>query len=72
MEIEWFDAKKVVPVPKKLGMYRYSVEAISSNGDLVCYDYKDEEWKKLVIEDEKVTYVPVEITEWTNKPRKED
>lgn len=35
-EIEWFDAKMVIPLPKHLGIYRYTVEAISSEGDLVC------------------------------------
>ena len=70
-EIEWFDATKVIPLPKTLKIYRYTTETISDKGDLVCYDYKDKCWKKLVIEDEKVTYVPVEIKMWCNKPNKE-
>lgn len=69
--IEWFDAKESIPLPKQLGIYRYTIEAISDKGDIVCYDYKDKNWKKLVIEDEKVTYVPVEIEMWCNKPTKE-
>lgn len=71
MELEWFDAKKVIPLPKRLDMYRYSIEAISSKGDLVCWDFKDKLWKEIVIENNKVTYEPTEITEWTNKPYKE-
>ena len=71
MEIEWFDAKKVIPFPKRLDMHRYSIEAISSKGDLVCWDFKDKAWKRIVIENNKVTYEPTEITEWTNKPYKE-
>lgn len=71
MKIEWFDAKKVIPVPKRLDMYRYSIEAISSKGDLVCWDFKDKAWKRIVIENNKVIYEPTEITEWTNKPYKE-
>ena len=70
-EVEWFDAKIVIPLPKHLGIYRYSVEAISSKGDLVCWDYKDKKWKKIVIEDNKVTYIHVEIEKWCNKPRVE-
>ena len=53
-------------------MYRYSVEAISSKGDLVCWDFKDKSWKEIVIENNKVTYEPTEITKWTNKPYKEN
>ena len=71
MELEWFDAKKFIPPPKRLDMYRYSIEAISSKGDLVCWDFKDKSWKEIVIEDNKVTYEPTEITEWTNKPYEE-
>ena len=69
--VEWFDAKTSIPLPKQLGIYRYTIEAISDKGDIVCYDYKDKCWKKIVIEDEKVTYVPVEIEMWCNKPAKE-
>ncbi len=69
---EWFDAKTSIPLPKKAEIYRYTLEAISDKGDIVCYDYKDKNWKKLVIEDEKVTYVPVEIKMWCNKPTKEE
>lgn len=69
--IEWFYAQKSIPLPKKLEIYRYTIEVISDKGDLVCYDYKDKCWKKVVIEDEKVTYVPVEIEMWCNKPTKE-
>ena len=69
--IKWFDAKKNIPLPKQLGIYRYTIEAISDKGDIVCYDYKDKCWKKIVIEDEKLTYVPVEIKMWCNKPTKE-
>lgn len=68
---EWFDAKTSIPLPKKVEIYRYTLEVISDKGDIVCYDYKDKDWKKLVIEDEKVTYVPVEIKMWCNKPTKE-
>ena len=68
---EWFDATKHIPVPKNLKTNRYSMEAISSEGDLVCYDYQNKEWNKIILEDDKVSYVPVEITEWTNKPKKE-
>ena len=68
---EWFDAKTSIPLPKKAEIYRYTLEVISDKGDIVCYDYKDKCWKKLVIEDEKVTYVPVEIEMWCNKPTKE-
>lgn len=32
---------------------------------------KEADWKKLVVEDEKVTYVPVEVVMWCNKPTKE-
>lgn len=71
MELEWFDAKKVIPLPKRLDMYRYSIEAILSKGDLVCWDFKDKSWKEIVIENNKVIYEPTEITEWTNKPYKE-
>lgn len=69
--IEWFDAKESIPLPKKAEIYRYTLEAISDKGDIVCYDYKDKDWKKLVVEDEKVTYVPVEVVMWCNKPTKE-
>lgn len=69
--IEWFNAKESIPLPKQLGIYRYTIEAISDKGDIVCYDYKDKCWKKLVIEDEKITYVPVEVEMWCNKPTKE-
>jgi hypothetical protein len=69
--IEWFYAKKSIPLPKKLEIYRYTIEVISDKGDLVCYDYKDKCWKKVVIEDENVTYVPVEVEMWCNKPTKE-
>jgi hypothetical protein len=69
--IEWFDAKESIPLPKKAEIYRYTLEAISDKGDIVCYDYKDKCWKKLIIEDEKVTYVSVEIKMWCNKPIKE-
>jgi hypothetical protein len=69
--IEWFDAKTSVPFPKQLGICRYTIEVVSDKGDMVCYDYKDKCWKKIVIEDEKVTYVPVEIEMWCNKPTKE-
>jgi hypothetical protein len=69
--IKWFDAKRSIPVPKRLGIYRYTIEAISDKGDIVCYDFKDKCWKKIVIEDEKATYVPVEIEMWCNKPNKE-
>lgn len=69
--IEWFDAKTSIPLPKQLGIYRYTIEVISDKGDMVCYDYKDKCWKKIVIEDEKVIYVPVEIEMWCNKPTKE-
>ena len=68
---EWFDAKTSIPLPKKAEIYRYTLEVISDKGDIVCYDYKDKDWKKLVIEDEKVTYIPVEIEKWCNKPTKE-
>lgn len=68
---EWFYAKESIPLPKKLEIYRYTIEVISDKGDLVCYDYKDKCWKKVVIEDKKVTYVPVEIEMWCNKPTKE-
>lgn len=71
IEIEWFDAKTSIPLPKKAKIYRYTLEAISDKGDIVCYDFKDKCWKKVVIEDEKVTYVPVEIKMWCNKPTKE-
>jgi len=71
MELEWFDAKKFIPPSKRLDMYRYSIEAISSKGDLVCWDFKDKSWKEIVIEDNKVTYESTEITEWTNKPYEE-
>ena len=66
--IKWFDAKRSIPLSKQLGIYRYTIEVISDKGDIVCYDYKDKCWKKIVIEDEKVTYVPVEIEMWCNKP----
>ena len=69
---EWFDAKTRIPLPKKAEIYRYTLEVISDKGDIVCYDYKDKCWKKVVIEDEKVIYVPVEIEKWCNKPSKED
>lgn len=69
--IEWFDAKISIPLPKKAEIYRYTLEAISDKGDIVCYDYKDKNWKKVVIENEKVTYVPVEIEKWCNKPTRE-
>ncbi len=69
--IEWFDAKSYIPFPKKLEMYRYTVESISDKGDIVCWDYKDKAWKKIVIENNKVTYIPVEIEKWCNKPRVE-
>ena len=69
--IEWFDAKTSVPLPKQLGICRYTIEVVSDKGDMVCYDYKDKCWKKVVIEDEKATYVPVEIEMWCNKPTKE-
>ena len=68
---EWFYAAATVPLPKQLGIYRYTIEVISDKGDMVCYDYKDKNWKKLVIEDEKVTYVPVKVNMWCNKPTKE-
>ena len=68
---EWFDAKTSIPLPKKAEIYRYTLEAVSDKGDIVCYDFKDKNWKKLVIENEKVTYVPVEIKMWCNKPTKE-
>ena len=68
---EWFDARTSIPLPKKAEIYRYTLEVISDKGDIVCYDYKDKNWKKLVIEDEKVTYVPVEVERWCNKPTKE-
>ena len=68
---EWFDATKNIPVPKNLKINRYSVEAISSESDLVCYDYWNKEWNKIILEDDRVSYVPVEIREWTNKPKKE-
>ena len=68
---EWFDAKENIPLPKKAEIYRYTLEVISDKGDIVCYDFKDKCWKKLVIEDEKVTYIPVEIKMWCNKPIKE-
>ena len=68
MEIEWFDAKKVIPVSKQIEICRYTLEAISDKGDIVCYDYKDKCWKKIVIEDENVTYVPIEIEMWCNRP----
>lgn len=68
---EWFDAKTSIPLPKKAEIYRYTLEVISDKGDIVCYDYKDKDWKKLVVEDEKVTYVPVEVVMWCNKPTKE-
>ena len=69
--IEWFSAKESIPINKKAEIYRYTLEVISDKGDIVCYDYKDKDWKKIVIEDEKVTYVPVEIEKWCNKPTKE-
>ena len=69
--IEWFDARERIPVPKQAEIHRYTNEAISDNGDIVCYDYMDKCWKKIVVEDEKVTYVPVEIKLWCNKPTKE-
>ena len=68
---EWFDARTSIPLPKKAEIYRYTLEAISDKGDIVCYDYKDKGWKKLVIDNEKVTYVPVEVEMWCNKPTKE-
>lgn len=70
-EVEWFDAKKVIPLPKKAEIYRYTLEVISDKGDIVCYDYKDKCWKKIEIDDEKVTYEYVEIEKWCNKPTKE-
>lgn len=69
--IEWFDARERIPVPKQAEIHRYTNEAISDKGDIVCYDYMDKCWKKIVVEDEKVTYVPVEIKLWCNKPTKE-
>lgn len=69
--IEWFDAKVSIPLPKRLGIYRYTIEVISDKGDMVCYDFKDKCWKKIVTEDEKATYVPIEIKMWCNKPTKE-
>lgn len=69
--IKWFDAKTSVPLPKQLGICRYTIEVISDKGDMVCYDYKDKCWKKIAVEDEKVTYVLVEIEMWCNKPTKE-
>lgn len=69
--IEWFDARTSIPLPKKVEIYRYTLEVISDKGDIVCYDYKDKNWKKLVIEDEEVTYIPIEIKMWCNKPNKE-
>ena len=69
--IEWFDAKTSIPLPKKAEIYRYTLEVISDKGDIVCYDYKDKDWKKLIIEDEKVTYAPIEVEKWCNKPTKE-
>ena len=69
--IEWFDARISIPLPKKAEIYRYTLAVISDKGDIVCYDYKDKNWKKLVIENEKVTYVSVEIEKWCNKPTKE-
>ena len=70
-EIEWFDATKVIPLPKTLEIYRYTTEVISDKGDLVCYDYKDKSWKGIRIEGDTVTYIPIEIKEWTNRPCKE-
>lgn len=69
---EWHCARTKAPVPKNLGIYQYSTEVISDKGELVCYDYKEQSWKKLVIENEKVTYVPVEIEMWCNKPTREN
>lgn len=68
---EWFDARTSIPVPKKAEIYRYTLEVISDKGDIVCYDYKDKGWKELVIDNEKVTYVPIEIEKWCNRPTKE-
>lgn len=67
---EWFDATERIPVPKNLKINRHSAEVISSEGDLVCYDYQNKEWNKIILEDDKVSYVPVEIREWTSKPKK--
>lgn len=70
-EIKWFDATKVVPLPKQFDKCKYSVEVISSKGDLVCYDFENQEWNRIVIKNEIVIYIPIQITEWTGRPYKE-
>ena len=69
--VEWNDATSVVPLRKRLGHCRYSVEVISEKGILVAFDYKSNAWVEVVIEDEKVTYIPAKIKAWTAKPFKE-
>lgn len=42
-KIQYNDANKVIPLPKKASIYRYSLEVFSDNGELVAYDYKNKD-----------------------------
>ena len=66
------DASKVVPLPKKAIVCRYSLEVFSDKGDLVAFDYKDGCWVKLEINDDKVAYSPTEVKTWISRPAKEE
>ena len=71
VEVEIFDATKVVPLPKRLEMYQYSLEVFSTNDELVCYDYKNKCWVRIDIYNDTVRYVPVEVKEWVSRVFKE-
>lgn len=71
VEVEIFDATKVIPLPKRLEMYQYSLEVFSTDGDLVCYDYKNKRWVRINIYNNNVRYVPVEVKEWVSRVPKE-
>lgn len=70
-DLEKNDASKVIPLPKKASIYRYSLEVFSDNNELVAFDYKDRCWVKLNIENDKVTYTPTEVKNWISRPTKE-
>ena len=70
-EIEIFDGTKSIPLPKRLEMYQYSLEVFSTDGNLVCYDYKNKHWVRIDIYNDTIRYVPVEVKEWVSRVIKE-
>ena len=67
-KVQYNDANKVIPLPKKASIYRYSLEVFSDDGELVAYDYKNKEWVKLEINNNEVVYVPTTVKRWVTRP----